>query len=103
MLFSVLFKYGMHTAVGNGKIIIVVSNMISLFRYVRSGNVLNSAALPASAVNIVGSEIGTSLAVKKGETAGARHAAAHCGSISGTGILKLIQKIRRTYNESETH
>ena len=67
MLFSVLFKYDMHVAVGNGKIIIVVSNLISLISYVRTGNILYSVALPAAAANIVGSYIGASLAVKKGK------------------------------------
>ena len=67
MLFSVLFKYDMHVAVGNGKIIIVVSNLISLISYIRTGNVLYSVALPASAANMVGSYIGASLAVKKGK------------------------------------
>ncbi|MBE6658729.1 MAG: sulfite exporter TauE/SafE family protein [Ruminococcaceae bacterium] len=67
MLFSVLFKYDLHTAVGNGKIIIVVSNLISLISYIRTGNVLYSVALPASAANMIGSYIGASLAVKKGK------------------------------------
>jgi uncharacterized membrane protein YfcA len=67
MLFSVIFKYDMHVAVGNGKIIIVVSNLIALISYVRSGDILYAVALPASAANIIGSYIGASLAVKKGK------------------------------------
>jgi uncharacterized membrane protein YfcA len=67
MLFSVLFKYDMHVAVGNGKIIIVVSNLISLISYIRTGNILYSVALPASAANMIGSYIGASLAVKQGK------------------------------------
>ena len=67
MLFSVIFKYDMHVAVGNGKIIIVVSNLIALISYIRSGDILYAVALPASAANIIGSYIGASLAVKKGK------------------------------------
>lgn len=67
MLFSVLFQYDMRVAVGNGKMIIVVSNLISLISYIRTGNVLYSVALPASAANMIGSYIGASLAVKKGK------------------------------------
>lgn len=67
MLFSVLFRYDMRVATGNGKLVIVVSNLMALISYIRGGYVLYAVAIPASVANIAGSYIGASLAVKKGK------------------------------------
>ena len=68
MLFSVLFRYDMRVATGNGKLVIVVSNLMALIGYIRGGYVMYAVAIPASIANIAGSYIGASLAVKKGKT-----------------------------------
>ena len=66
MLFVMIFGYDMRFACGNGKVIIVISNLIALISYIANGNVIYSIAIPASIANIVGSYIGASLAVKNG-------------------------------------
>ena len=58
----------MRVATGNGKLVIVVSNLMALLGYIRGGYVLYAVAIPASIANIAGSYIGASLAVKKGKT-----------------------------------
>lgn len=67
MLFSVLFKYDFRTASGNGKIIIVVSNLIALINYIATGNILYEIAIPATISNMLGCWLGASLAVKNGK------------------------------------
>ena len=90
MLFTVLFKYDMHVAVGNGKVIIVVSNLIALISYIRSGNVLYSVAIPASAANIIGSYLGAVLAVKKGKKLVRCMLLMVCGVLLVQAVMKLI-------------
>ena len=67
MLFTLIFGYDMHVATGNGKVIIVVSNMIALISYIVKGSIIYSIAIPASIANIIGSYLGAHLAVKKGK------------------------------------
>ena len=67
MMFALLFGYDMRVATGNGKLIIVVSNLIAMISYISSGNVLYEIAIPASISNILGSYIGAHLAIKKGK------------------------------------
>ncbi len=67
MLFTLLFGYDMRVATGNGKIIIVISNLIALTSYVATGSIMYEIAIPASIANILGSYIGAHLAVKKGK------------------------------------
>lgn len=67
MMFTLLFGYDMRVATGNGKLIIVVSNLIAMISYITSGNVLYEIAIPASISNILGSYIGAHLAIKKGK------------------------------------
>lgn len=66
MLFTLIFKYDIRTATGNGKIIIVVSNLIALINYIAEGSILYEIAIPATIANVLGSYIGASLAVKNG-------------------------------------
>ncbi len=67
MLFTLLFGYDMRVATGNGKIIIVVSNLIALISYILDGSILYEIAIPASIANILGSYLGAHLAVKNGK------------------------------------
>lgn len=67
MLFTVLLGYDMRVATGNGKMIIVVSNLIALTRYIAEGSIDYAIAIPASICNIAGSYIGARLAVKNGK------------------------------------
>lgn len=67
MLFTVLFGYDMRVATGNGKVIIVVSNLIALVTYIVQGSIIYAIAIPASISNIIGSYIGAHLAVKNGK------------------------------------
>ena len=66
MLYSLAFGYDVRVGSGNGKVIVVVSNLIALINYIIHGYVLYAIAIPAAIVNILGSYIGASLAVKKG-------------------------------------
>ena len=66
MLFVMIFGYDMRFACGNGKVIIVISNLIALISYIINGNVIYEIAIPATVANIIGSYIGASLAVKNG-------------------------------------
>ncbi|MBQ8718349.1 MAG: sulfite exporter TauE/SafE family protein [Clostridia bacterium] len=67
MLFSVIFGYDMRVATGNGKVIIVVSNLIALVSYIAKGSILYEIAIPASIANILGSYLGAYLAVRNGK------------------------------------
>ena len=67
MLFSLIFSYDMRVATGNGKVIIVVSNLIALISYIAKGSILYEIAIPASIANILGSYLGAHLAVKNGK------------------------------------
>jgi uncharacterized membrane protein YfcA len=67
MLYSLFFKYDFRTASGNGKVIIVVSNLIALVNYIIEGSILYEIAIPATIANIAGCYLGASLAVKNGK------------------------------------
>jgi hypothetical protein len=64
--FSVLMKYDLRTASGNAKILNLASNYASLITYALSGNVFWMAAVPAAACNVLGSYLGSGIALKKG-------------------------------------
>ena len=66
MIFVLVFSYDVRTATGNGKVIIVISNIIALISYIATGNIVYELAIPATIANILGSYIGASLAVKNG-------------------------------------
>ena len=66
LLFAVLMKYDLRVGGGNGKFIIVVSNLTAMISYMFSGAIIYAIAIPCSIANIVGSYIGASLATKKG-------------------------------------
>ncbi|MBR2466495.1 MAG: sulfite exporter TauE/SafE family protein [Clostridia bacterium] len=66
LLFALIMKYDLRVGGGNGKFIIVVSNLISMVTYLIHGDMIYSIAIPCSISNIIGSYIGASLATKKG-------------------------------------
>lgn len=66
LLFAVIMKYDLRVGGGNGKLIIVVSNLTSMITYMINGDVLYVIAIPCSIANIVGSYLGATLATKKG-------------------------------------
>ncbi len=67
LLFALIFGYDMRVGTGNSRIIIVVSNFISLISYILEGSILYEIAIPASIANILGSYLGAHLAVKNGK------------------------------------
>ena len=66
MLFTIFFNYDMRVGCGNGKFIIVISNLIAVINYLLRGNILFEIAIPATIANVLGSYLGAGLAVKKG-------------------------------------
>lgn len=66
LLFALIMKYDLRVGCGNGKLIIVVSNFISMITYILHGDIIYAIAIPCSIANIIGSYIGASLATKKG-------------------------------------
>lgn len=66
LLFSCIFKYDLRTGGGNGKFIIVLSNLTAMFAYIQSGHILYAIAIPCSIANIAGSYLGASLATSRG-------------------------------------
>jgi len=66
ILFTLFFNYDMRVSCGNGKFIIVVSNLIAFLNYFVRGDVLYEIAIPAALANMLGCHIGAGLAVKKG-------------------------------------
>lgn len=66
MLLTLIFRYDMRIANGNGKVLIVISNLIALCSHLAHGNVIFQIAIPATICNVIGSYIGASLSVKKG-------------------------------------
>ena len=90
MLFTVLFGYDMRVATGNGKLIIVVSNLIALISYVAKGSIMYEIAIPASIANILGSYIGAHLAIKKGKKLVQWVLYAVIVVLIGQSVLKLV-------------
>ena len=66
LLFAIIMKYDLRVGGGNGKLIIVISNLTSMITYILHGDVIYAIAIPCSIANIVGSYIGATLATKKG-------------------------------------
>lgn len=66
LLYAVIMKLDLRVGGGNGKLIVVVSNLTSLISYVIHGSIIYAIAIPCSLANIVGSYIGATLATRKG-------------------------------------
>ena len=67
ILFSLLMGYDLRVGNGNGKIIIVASNFTAMVNYILSGLMIWHVAIPCALANMVGSYLGASIVVKKGE------------------------------------
>lgn len=67
IVFSLLMNYDLRVGCGNGKIIIVVSNITAVIHYITGGYMIWHVALLCAAANMLGSYLGAALAVKKGE------------------------------------
>ena len=67
ILFSMLLKYDLRVGNGNGKFIIVVSNLTATIKYIFSGLMIWHVAIPCALANMAGSYIGASLVIKKGD------------------------------------
>lgn len=66
LLFALIMKYDLRVGGGNGKLIIVASNLTSMITYIIHGDIIYAIAIPCAGANIIGSYIGASLATKKG-------------------------------------
>ena len=67
ILFSILLGYDLRVANGNGKIIIVASNITAVINYILSGYMIYHVAIPCALANMLGSYLGASFVIKKGE------------------------------------
>ena len=67
ILFSILLSYDLRVGNGNGKIIIFASNITAMINYIISGHMIWYIAIPCAVANMIGSYIGASIAIKKGE------------------------------------
>lgn len=90
ILFAVLLNYDMRVGCGNGKILIIVSNLIALISYITKGAILYEIAIPATISNIVGCYIGTGLAIKKGDKIVMPFTILVVAILIGQTIFKLI-------------
>lgn len=67
IIFSVFLNYDLRVGCGNGKIIVIVSNITALINYIIGGYMIYHVAIPCTIANMIGSYAGAALAVKKGE------------------------------------
>lgn len=67
ILFSVLLGYDLRVGNGNGKMIIVASNITAVINYILSGYMIYHVAIPCALANMLGSYLGASIVIKKGE------------------------------------
>lgn len=66
LLFGLIMHYDLRVGCGNGKLVIVISNLTGVITYIAHGAIIYAIAIPCSAANIIGSYIGATLATKKG-------------------------------------
>lgn len=66
MCFALILKYEITIASGNAKLLNLTSNYASVIGFLISGNVYFQFAIPCAIFNILGSYIGSSLAIKNG-------------------------------------
>ena len=67
ILFSMLLNYDLRVGNGNGKVIIVISNLTATIKYIFSGYMIWHVAIPCALANMIGSYIGASLVIRKGD------------------------------------
>ena len=66
LLFGLIMHYDLRVGCGNGKLVIVISNLTGVITYIAHGAIIYAIAIPCSVANIIGSYIGATLATKKG-------------------------------------
>lgn len=66
MCFALILKYEITIASGNAKLLNLTSNYASVIGFLISGNIYFQFAIPCAIFNILGSYIGSSLAIKNG-------------------------------------
>ncbi len=67
LLFSLLMNYDLRVGNGNGKLIIVASNLTAVINYIFGGQMIWHVAIPCALANMIGSYLGATIVVKKGE------------------------------------
>ena len=67
MMFTLLLGYDLRVGNGNGKLIVVISNVTAVINYVIGGYMIWHVAIPCAIANMVGSYIGAAIGIKKGE------------------------------------
>ena len=67
ILFSLLMNYDLRVGNGNGKIVIVASNLMAVINYIAGGYMIWHIAIPCAVANMVGGYLGASIVIKKGE------------------------------------
>ena len=67
ILFSIFLSYDLRVGNGNGKVIIVASNITATINYIISGYMIWYISIPCAIANMVGSYLGAAIVIKKGE------------------------------------
>ena len=67
IIYALFLNYDLRVGCGNGKIIIVVSNITAMISYILNGYMIFYIAVPSAISNMIGSYVGASLAVRKGQ------------------------------------
>lgn len=67
-LFIALFGFDFVTSSANAKVLNFVSNLVSLILFAWSGKILYAYGIPMAIFMLIGSQVGTKLAIRKGAT-----------------------------------
>ena len=66
MAYHYIMKYDLRTASGNSKLLNLASNYAALITYIIAGTIYFEIAIPAAVCGILGSYLGSKMAIKKG-------------------------------------
>ena len=66
--YSALMKYNLVSASGNAKVLNLASNYASVIAFFISGKIVFTIGIPAAICGIAGNYLGSSLAIKKGNS-----------------------------------
>ena len=66
IIYALFLNYDLRVGCGNGKVIIVVSNITAVISFIQSGYMIYHVAIPCSVINMIGCYLGAALATKKG-------------------------------------
>lgn len=90
MMFTLFFGYDIRVGAGNGKLVVVVSNLIALVDYIANDMIWYEIAIPATACNMIGCYLGAHLAVKNGRKLVKKVIAVVALILVIQGIMKII-------------